>query len=232
MTQYLIVGASAGAIGAVEGIRSLNPKGEITVLSEETLAPYSRPSISEYLDGRVSEESLRFGQSNFWEQNGVQTILGRKAIALDIETKKVQLDNGQSLSFDKLLLATGAKPIIPKIGGIDKDGFCTFSNVADVQRIVAKLPKTDQSVVIGGGLIGVAAAEALSNLGIEVTIVELRGWLLNILLDREAARIIESAIRSRGVRVVTGQSIQEVVGEDCNYSKVGGVVLSGGERFT
>lgn len=231
MTQFLIVGASAGAIGAVEGIRSLNPAGEITVVSEENLAPYSRPSISEYLDGRVSEESLFFGQLDFWAKNNVKTILGRRATELDLNSKKLQLDNGESLSFDKLLLTTGAKPIVPKMGGIEKDGFCTFSNVADINKILQKVPQASQSIVIGGGLIGVAAAEALSNVGSQVTIVELRGWLLNLLLDREAARIVETTMQSRGVRVITGQSVQEVVGETGNASKVGGVVLSGGERL-
>ncbi len=231
MTKFLIVGASAGAIGAVEGIRSLNPNGEVTVVSEETLVPYSRPSISEYLDGRVSAGSLRFGQPDFWERNNVRTVLGRKAVNLDIKTKSVKLDNGESLSFDKLLLSTGAKPIVPKMSGLDKDGFYTFSNISDVHRIMAKLSQINQTVVIGGGLIGVAAAEALSNLGLEVMIVELRGWLLNLLLDREAARIIESAMQSRGVKVVTGQSVQEVVGEVGDNSKVGGVILSSGEHF-
>jgi len=230
MAHYVIVGASAGAVGAVEGIRTLDPSGEVTVISEEAMAPYSRPSISEYLDGRVDESSLRFGLSDFWAENNAKTILGRRVNTLTLQDRKLQLDDGQSIGFDKLLLASGAKPIIPRMGGTDKDGFCTFSSIADVSKIKQKLPAASKSVVIGGGLIGIAAAEALANLGIDVTVVELRGWLLNLVLDREAAKIVESTMHRRGVNIVTGQSVQEIIGREDDGSKVGCVLLSSGEH--
>ncbi|MDQ1278751.1 MAG: hypothetical protein QG670_11 [Thermoproteota archaeon] len=231
MLQYFIIGASASAVGAVEGIRSIDPMGRITVISEESMAPYSRPSIGEYLDGRINDDSLRFGSADFWKLNDVQILLKRKVVSIDLQSRTLQLDDGESACFDKLLLATGAKPIVPKMLGIEKEGLCTFSNSMDIQKIREKLPETHTSIVIGGGLIGIAAAESLVNLGIQVTVVELRDWMLNILLDRDAAGIVESAMRKRGVIIVTGKSVQEINGKDSDDSKVGSVILSNGERL-
>lgn len=228
MTRYVIVGGSAGAIGAVEGIRKLDPTGEIAVVTEEPIAPYSRPAIGEHLDGRVDLESLRFGSPDFWKEYSVQALLGKRSTAIDFGDKTVKLDDGQVLGFDKLLLATGNRPFIPKMDGMDREGFCTFTGLNDVQKIREELPRTKRAVVIGGGLIGVEAAEALVNLGVDVTVVELRGWLLNLLLDREAAGIVELAMVSRGVKLVTGQSVKEILGREGNHRRVGGVVLSGG----
>jgi len=231
MTRYVIIGGSAGAVGAVEGIRRLDPKGGITTVTEESMTPYSRPTIGEYLDGRADLESLHFGPSDFWKEHSVQVVLGRRATAIDLGERTVKLDDGQVLGFDKLLLATGALPFIPKMEGIDREGFCTFMGLSDVQRIRQELSRTQRAVVIGGGLIGVEVAEALVNLGVDVTVVELRGWLLNLLLDREAARFVESAMESRGVRLLTGQSVKDVLGREGNPRRVGGVVLSGGARM-
>jgi len=231
MTRYVIVGGSAGAIGAVEGIRKLDPAGEITVVTEEPMAPYSRPAIGEYLYGRTNLEGLYFSSPEFWLEHSVRVLLGSRAMSIDLKDKTVKLDGGQVLGFDKLLLATGTRPFIPKMEGMDREGFYTFTNIDDVQRIRQELPRTERAVVIGGGLIGVEAAEALVNLGVGVTVVELRGWLLNLLLDREAARIVESAMESRGVRLVMGQSVKEILGREGNDRRVGGVVLSGDARL-
>jgi NAD(P)H-nitrite reductase large subunit len=231
MTCYVIIGGSAGAVGGVEGIRKLDPKGGITVVTEESMTPYSRPAIGECLDGRVDLESLRFGSPDFWNEYSVQVLSGRRVTSIDLGDNTLKLDDGQVLGFDKLLLATGTRPFIPKMEGMDREGFCTFMNTNDVQRIRQELLRTQSAIVIGGGLIGVEAAEALVNLGVDVTVVELRGWLLNLLLDREAARIVESAMESRGVKLITGQSVKEILGREGNERRVGGVVLSGGAHI-
>jgi len=115
------------------------------------------------------------------------------------------------------------------MSGQDKDGFCTFTRIDDIDKIKKMVSGTCRGVVIGGGLIGVAAAEALCNLGVQVTIVELRGWLLNQILNQEAARIVEDTVRERGINIITGKSVQEVIGKDTAKSMVGGVILSDGK---
>ena len=231
MTLYVIIGGSAGAIGAVEGIRKLDPAGEITVVTEEPVAPYSRPAIGEHLDGRVDLTSLRFGSPGFWNEYSVRVLLGRRATSVDLACKTVRLDDGQVLGFDRLLLATGTLPFIPKIEGMDREGIYTFTGLNDVQEIRKELPRTNSAVIIGGGLIGVEAAEALVNLGIDVTVVELRGWLLNLLLDRDAAGMVESAMASRSVRLLRGESVKEILGREGSPGRVGGVVLSNDTRM-
>jgi len=230
MTKYLIIGGSIGTLGAIEGIRKLDLRGEIVVVSEERQTPYSRPSIGKYLEGDLSEASLGFGSSDFWATNDVKVLHGSKAVSLDAEGKRVQLDDGRFLTFDKLLLATGAKPILPRINGLEKVGVHTFSGLSDVQAIRGQLSRAHQAIVVGGGLIGVAAAEALVNLKIEVAVVELRNWLLSLLLSRDAAAIIEGAMRQRGVSIMTGLSVKEVEGRKDQPSEVGKVVLSDDSR--
>ena len=231
MTKYLIIGGSIGTLGTIEGIRRLDPRGEIVVVSEERQTPYSRPSIGKYLEGDLSEASLGFGSSDFWATNDVKVLHGSRAVSLDVEGKSVQLDDGRLLTFDKLLLATGARPVLPRIGGLEKAGVHTFCGLNDAQAIRGELPRTHHAVVIGGGLIGVAAAEALTNLKVEVTVVELRNWLLSLLLSRDTASIIEGAIRRRGVRIMTGLSVKEVEGRKDRPSEVGGVILSDNSRL-
>jgi NADPH-dependent 2,4-dienoyl-CoA reductase/sulfur reductase-like enzyme len=92
MTRYVIVGGSAGAVGAVEGIRKSDPFGEITVVTEEPMAPYSRPAIGEHLDGRVDLESLRFGSLDLWNEYSVQVLLDRRATSIDFGEKTVKLE--------------------------------------------------------------------------------------------------------------------------------------------
>ena len=228
MTTYVIIGGSAGAVGAVEGIRKLDPSGEISVVSEEPMAPYSRPAIGEYLDGRVDLKSVRFGSPTFWKENSVQLLESRKVTFIDIANKNARLDDGEALEYSKLLLAPGARPFVPKMDGTNKEGFHTFMNLNDVEKIRHEIPRSRRAVVIGGGLIGVEVAEALVNLGMQVTVVELRDWLLNLLIDKNAARIVESAMISRGAKLVVGQSVKQILGHEGDDYRVGGVILSSG----
>jgi len=231
-TDYVIIGGSIGALGAVEGIRRYDPRREIVVVSEEKQTLYSRPSIGKYLEGDLNEISVGFGSTDLWSTNNVKVLQGSKALSLDAKRKSIQLDDGGCLSFHKLLLATGARPILPRIGGFEKSGVHTFSSVGDVQAIRAELPRIRHAVVVGGGLIGVAAAEALANLNVEVTIVELRNWLLSLSLSREAAAIIEGAMKQCGVNIITGLSVKEIEGRKECPSEVGGVVLSDESRLS
>jgi len=140
MTKYLIIGASAGAVGAVEGIREIDPSGEIIVVSEERIVPYSRPAIGEYLSGKVDETSLSFGLPHFWELNHVKVELGKRAVTVNLQEKKVDLDDGQSLNYSKLLLAPGAKPIVPKIEGIERTEY-TPSSISKMQMRLGEAPE-------------------------------------------------------------------------------------------
>ena len=230
MSKYVIVGASAAGIGAVEAIREVDQMGAITVISEEPCPHYSRPMISDLVSGKASFEKMKCREDKFWEKNGVQALTGRTAVSLNLSDKFVVLEGGDHVNFEKLLIATGGKPFVPKIEGADKEGVFTFTTLSDAQRLAARLEKAQKVVVIGAGLIGISVTEALVKRGLTVTLVELQDKILSLLLDPKGSDIVENVIRKAGVTVVTGQSVQRITGKPENDGAVGGVVLTKGEQ--
>ncbi|MCW4044671.1 MAG: FAD-dependent oxidoreductase [Candidatus Bathyarchaeota archaeon] len=231
MPKYVIIGASAAGIGAVEAIRDVDPVGTITVISEELLPQYSRPMISDFVSGKATLEKMKCREDYFWEKNAVQALTGRTATRLNLTGKYVELDGGERVNFEKLLLATGGKPFVPKIEGADKEGVFTFTTLADAEHLAAKLENAKSAVVVGAGLIGVSVTEALAKRGLRVTMVEFKDTILSLLLDSTAAKIVENAIRKAGVTIVTGQTVQRIVGKRENDHVVNGAVLTNGDSI-
>lgn len=117
-TTYLIIGNSAGGVGAAEAIREVDKVGEITMVSDEPYPAYSRPLISDYLAERCSLQRMLFRPPGFYEENNIQAILSQKVTELDIDKHGVRLEGGRRMIWKKLLLATGGLPIVPKIAGL------------------------------------------------------------------------------------------------------------------
>jgi NAD(P)H-nitrite reductase large subunit len=230
MPKYVIVGASAAGIGAVEAIREVDPVGTITVISEEPCPQYSRPMISDLVSGKANFEKMMCREDEFWEKNDVQALTGRTALSLNLADKYVALDKGDRVNFEKLLIATGGKPFVPKIEGADKEGVYTFTTLSDAESLAAKIETTKSAVVVGGGLIGVSVTEALVKRGLKVTMVELKDTILSLILDPTASEMVENIIRKAGVTIITGQSVQRVVGKPEADDVVGGAVLTNGEQ--
>lgn len=230
MAKYVIVGASAAGLGAVEAIRIVDSTGTITVITDEACSHYSRPMISDFVSGKADLKKMNCRTEDFWKQNNVEAIIGKKATALNLNEKTVQLETGEKIPYEKLLLATGGKPFVPKTEGSEKDGVFTFTTVGDAQRIADKIDaiKAKAAVVIGGGLIGLSVTEALVKRGLKVTMVELQDKILSLLLDPKGSDIMEAAVRKAGVNVVTGQSVQKILGRPDNDAVVGGVLLTKG----
>ncbi len=230
MPKYVIVGGSAGGIGAVEAIREMDPVGTIAVVSEENFPQYSRPMIGDFLSGEATLEKIKYRDDLFWERNKVQGLTGRKAVGLNLTDKYVKLDGDDRIDFEKLLIATGGKPFVPKIDGEEKDGVFTFTTLSDAECVAERVKAARRAVVIGGGLIGVSVAEALAKLGVKVTMVELKNRILNLILDEAASEIVEKVIIEAGVTIVTGQTVKRILGKLDNDRVVGGVVLTNGEE--
>lgn len=230
MTKYVIVGASAAGTGAIEAIRAADPVGTITVISDETCTQYSRPMISDYVSGKADITKMKCRNDTFYTENKVEAITGKKATNLNLTEKTLTLEDGQKIGYEKLLLATGGKPFVPKMEGQEKDGVFTFTTVQDAQQLSAKIAAINakSAVVIGGGLIGLSVTEALTKRGLKVTMVELQDKILSLLLDPKASDLVESVVRAAGVDIVTGQSVQKIIGKPGNEAAVGGVVLTKG----
>jgi len=230
VVEYVIIGGSAGGVGAVEAIREVDPAGAITVISEEPFPQYSRPMIADFLSGETPFEKMTYRDGKFWERNGVHALLGRKAVGLDLTKRQVRLDDGDEVAFEKLLIATGGRPFIPGIEGTEKKGVFTFTTLSDAEALAEMTNGVEKAIVIGGGLIGVGATEALVKREVEVTMVELKDKVLSLILDAAASDIVEKVIKKAGVTVVTGQTVKRIVGRRDDDASVGGAVLTNGEE--
>jgi NAD(P)H-nitrite reductase large subunit len=232
MAKYVILGASAAGIGAVEAIREADPVGTLTVITDEACSHYSRPMISDFVSGKADLKKVDCRNEDFWKENNVEAILGKKATAINFDEKIVQLEGGEKIPYEKLLIATGGKPFVPKMEGSDKDGVFTFTTLKDAQILATKISSINakSAVVIGAGLIGISVTEALVKRGLKVTMVELQDKILSLLLDPKGSDIVEMVVRKAGVNIITGQSVQKIIGKPDNDSAVGGVILTKGDQ--
>ncbi len=226
--KYLIIGNSAGGIGAAEAIREADKQGSIMMVSDEPYPAYSRPLISEHLAEGCSLERMRYRPADFYERNLISTILGQKAVNLDLTERTLTLNSGSTISWQKLLLATGGLPIVPPIKGAERKGIFTFTTLDDAKAIDRYLDETDRVMVIGGGLIGVSVTEALVKRGAKVTIVEMKDRVLNTILDEEVSALEDSVLRQAGVDIITGHVVSEINGR---RKEVHGVTLDDGARI-
>jgi len=209
--KYLIIGNSAGGIGAAEAIREVDKAGAITIISDEPYPVYSRPLISEYLVSRYPLERMLFRPADFYDKNRIQAILGQKVEELDIDKHAVRLENGRTIAWGRLLLATGGSPIVPQVEGIDRSGVFTFITLDDARAIDQYLShRVERAVVIGGGLIGVSVTEALVKRGVKVAMVEMKERILNTILDEEASALAEERLQQAGVEIITGRTVAAV----------------------
>jgi NAD(P)H-nitrite reductase large subunit len=226
-TKYLIIGNSAGGIGAAEAIREVDKAGSVTIISDEPHPCYSRPLISKYLAERCPLERMLFRPADFYSQNNIVSLLGKKVNNLGLESHTAEVDDSQRIIWEKLLLAMGGMPIVPRIESIDKRGVFAFTTLDNAKAIDKFLDNAHKAVVIGGGLIGISVTEALVKRGVEVTVVEMKQRILNTILDEQASLIAEEILRQAGVRVITEQTVAEITGELLTER----VVLGNGERI-
>jgi NAD(P)H-nitrite reductase large subunit len=228
--KYLIIGNSAGGIGATEAIRGVDGAGTIAIVSDEPYPAYSRPLISEHLaEGRPLEKML-YRPADFYERNKIKTVFGDKVKRIDFKERNIEMESGRKLVWGKLLLATGGVPIVPdNIEGKDLKGVFTFTTLDDAKAIDNFLSRRQgkiRAVVIGGGLIGVSATEALVKRGVEVSIVEMKDFILNTILDEEAASFEAEALVKAGVDIITGHTVARINGS--LLGEVSGVTLDDG----
>lgn len=221
-TKYLIIGNSAGAIGAAEAIREVDKQCRLMIISDEPYPAYSRPLISKHLSGERRLDDMLYRPADFYSQNNIVSVLGQRVNSLVLESHSAELDDGRRIVWERLLLATGGIPIVPRMQGIGKKGVFTFVTLDDAKAIDGFLGTDFKAVVIGGGLIGISVTEALAKRGVEVTVIEMKERILNTILDEEASLIAEKVISQAGVHIITGRTVAEVTGE----ARVTGVTLN------
>jgi NAD(P)H-nitrite reductase large subunit len=228
--KYLLVGNSVAAVAAVEAIREADESGSVIMISREPRHVYSRPLISYWLAGKVDDQRMDWRPRSFYDDLRIKALLGAEAVGLDPAERAVELADGGRIGYEKLLIATGGTPIVPKIAGRDASGVFTFTEWADAERVrdfVANR-KVERAVVVGAGMIGVKAAEALVALGLKVTVVELAPRVLAGALDEPAARLAAAAMIRAGVELRCGAEVEAVVARERH---VAAARLKGGEEL-
>ncbi len=208
--RYVLVGGSAAAVSAVEAIRSVDNFSPIDLFTDEKTPLFSRVLLPYYVAEELPKSLLNFRSEDFFEENNVTAHVGVKIQEIDPDSKTIAADDGNTCTFDKLLLATGGHAIIPKLPGVDKQGISPLKTMADAERIYSF--KGDRAVVIGAGSIGVEACISLMRRGMRVTLLEQLGHVLPTVFDDEAAAIIRGVLEQMGIEVITGERAIEFSG--------------------
>lgn len=212
--DYLVIGNSAGAVGCIEGLRSIDTQSSIGLVAEEEHHVYSRALIPYYLAGTITRDKMYYRPADFYQRAGVTLLSGQQAVALDTDSRRVELANGEQVGYGQLMLATGGKPIFPPIDGLDKKNVFTFHSFDDLLGIEKLLPKTKNAVILGGGVIGLMAAEVLKKRGLAVRVLELADRVLAPVVDETTSGLIESAFRKKGVELDTQNTIARIHGDE------------------
>lgn len=212
--RYVIIGASAAGAQAGEELRKLDKNSKITIISAEKYLPYSRCLISRFVDGRLKEDNLYFKTRHFFDDYDINGVLDTKIVKIDRTAKRVVSKDDKEFAYDKLLIATGSNPAIPKIDGIDLNGVYFFHSLDNANAIIQKFEKAKRAVVLGAGFVGLESAYALARRGLKVTVIEKASQILPNQLDVTASLIIQKDLESLGVEIILNQSVSFINGTD------------------
>ena len=205
--RYVIIGGSAAAIGCIEGVRSVDKTGEIILITGETEWNYSRPLISYLLEGKTTRDKMWCRPDSFFTRNGVTVKAGVLATALDAGDRTVRLSTGERLAYDRLLAATGSRPFVPPIPGLEtvERTFC-FQTLSDASALAEALRPESRVLILGAGLTGVKCAEGIRGLCAQIAIADLAPRVLPAVLDDTAAAMVQAGMEEKGVRFYLNDS--------------------------
>lgn len=211
--RSVIVGAGHAGGAAAALLRQFGHDGPITIVGEEPLPPYQRPPLSKaWLKGEAGAEDLFLKGDGFYAEHRIDLRLSTRAESIDRAAKVVVLEGGERLSYDTLILATGARARKLPVPGADLDGVLELRNAADAERLKAELGPGRRMAVIGGGYIGLEAAASARALGAEVTVIEREARLLPRVAGGDLSAFFRVYHEARGVRFEIGASVEALAG--------------------
>lgn len=226
--RYVVIGASAAGINGAKTIKEIDKNAEVIIISKDEYI-ISRCMLHQYINGERTIETLNFANpGDFTEAYGMRWMKGIEVTAVDPKEKILSLSNGESLSYDKVLIATGASSFIPPVENLrEANHVVGLRNLEDAIIIKEMIPKIKNAVVLGAGLVGIDAVSGLLHSDVHVTLVEMGNRILPIQLDEYTAGVYEERFRENGVDIRLGVSAKKVEMDENNNPT--GVLLSNGE---
>lgn len=208
MKQYVIIGNGVAATGCVEGIRSADSEGKITVISGENRPVYCRPLISYYLEGKATPEKMNYRSPDFAEKMNCEFIYGKQAVQLRQDDKTVVLDDGTVLPYDEVCIATGSVPFVPPFAGLDTvEKQFSFMTMDDALALDAAVNKDSRVLIVGAGLIGLKCAEGLHGRVASITVCDLADRVLSSILDTRSAAVMRQHLEENGIHLLLGDTV-------------------------
>lgn len=220
--KYVIIGNGTAGLSAAEEIRKIDKSSKIIMISEEQHLTYYRIKLTEAISKDFSDKQLFVRDREWYGENDVELMLETRVEAIDTLNKQLKLKDSGTLSYDKLLIATGGRSFIPPIDGNEKTGVFALRSLDDLEEIKKYLEKCETVTVLGGGLLGLEAAWAIKKLGKKVHVVEFFPQLLPRQLDKETSMKFGDMLKEKGLNLHLGVSAKEMIGEN----SVNGVKLS------
>ena len=223
--KFVIAGNGIAAITAARTIVAANPTAEVEIYTDEPYPSYLRPRLIQFLAGALEQKDLYLHSPDWYERRGITVHLETAVTELDAAARRIVLDNGDEVSYDRLLLAVGSNPFQPPLEGMDQEGFFTLRTIDDALAIRRRADKClavghRETVVIGGGLLGLECANALASLGLEPSVLEHDPWLLPKQVDEQGAAVLEKQLEQRGIRCLSKAASRAILADADGVSAV------------
>src|SRR6202011_2209095 len=202
--KIVVIGNGMVGQRLLEQLHATASDFEITVLCEESRPAYDRVHLTSYFSGKSAQE-LSLAPPDFFDRSGIRLKVSERAVAIDREQRVVETASGLRLEYDRVVLATGSYPFVPKVPGHDRPGCFVYRTIDDLDAIRSASANAKSGVVIGGALLGLEAAKALKDLGLETHVVEFAPRLMAVQIDDAGGSMLLGRIRSLGVGVHTGK---------------------------
>ena len=226
--KLVMIGNGMAGVRTLEELLKLAPDlYDITVFGAEPHPNYNRILLSPVLAGEQTFEEIVLNDLNWYAENDIQLLLGRKVVKIDRKKRLVIADDGSEAEYDRLLIATGSNPFILPIPGKDLTGVIGYRDIADTQTMMDTAKTHKHAVVIGGGLLGLEAANGLKLRGMDVTVVHISDWLLERQLDGTAGRLLQKSLEDRGLKFLLPKHTAELL--DNGEGRVCAVKFKDGE---
>ena len=219
--KLVLIGNGLAGMRCLEDLLDMAPdRYEVTVIGEEPWGNYNRIMLSPVLSGEKTIDDIMLHPHAWYSDKGIKFIADDPAIKIDRTRKVVHTQKGESVDYDRLIIATGSSPFIPPVQGVDLKGVISFRDIYDVNTMIKYCETKKNAVVIGGGLLGLEAAYGLKQRGMNVTVLHLMDRIMERQLDGRASRMLRHSIEEKGIKIITEANTEALIGKNGHVSQI------------